>query len=343
MSNKRDEFQKKYECNLKPLYEPNDKQKEKLYEKFVSEQEEQFKLYINYINEILIILKDYRIVSDFTKMNARIKSTEGAILNDGVKALDDVFGIEVDFATQGEKDFVTEIIKGTMSISKEKIHKKDNGYEARHLSGYTVNKNSIVDVFKYLTNKEINPEEEYKKYYESLSEKNREKTRKEENKYRSFFVEYKSNFELYAKSIRERMGKKYLEELMEDLQQAEDIFLEKQRDLSSKSSSENRPLIEFQSKTIQVAINANLGEAKHEGYKGITSVEMQKEYDRLNGKVHLSQVPTMYTSDLKRDDDGNVVPMKLRSSQTTLERLYPGLITGRRRKGKIERGGHVNI
>ena len=79
MSEENQKFRNQY------IYRLNDRQKEKIYEKFIEEQEEQFELYINYINEVLIILKDYRIVSKYTKMNARIKSTDSATDNDGEK------------------------------------------------------------------------------------------------------------------------------------------------------------------------------------------------------------------------------------------------------------------
>lgn len=330
MSEENQKFRNQY------IYRLNDRQKEKIYEKFIEEQEEQFELYINYINEVLIILKDYRIVSKYTKMNARIKSTDSATDNDGEKALDDVFGMEVDFATPRERDFVEEVIKSTMNISKEKIHKKDNGYEAHHLSGYPTTKNVIVDNFEKLINKTINPEEEYKKYYEELSKQNKDIVDSEEEKYRKYFMDFKTDFELYAKSIRNRISETKMQELKNDLQQAENVYLEKQKNLTEKTSSENIPIVEFQGKTIQIAIEANLGEARHEGYKGMTSAEMQEEYDRLGGKISLSKVPTMYTSDLKRDEDGNVIPMRLRSVRKTLEELYPELITNR--KNKQERG-----
>lgn len=323
---------------FKNQYKINDRQKEKIYEGFIEDQEKQFRLYIDYINEILIILKDYRIVSDYTKMNARVKSVDSAIENDGEKALDDVFGIEVDFGTPGERDFVEELIKSTMKIAKQKIHRKDNGYEAYHSSGYPISSNRIVSAFEEIINRRIDPEEEYKKYYEGLSAENREKVDLEEEKYRRYFMEFKEHFESYARIIRERIDESRMQELKEALQEAQDSYLERQTQLSSESSSENIPIVEFQGKTIQIAIDANLGDAKHEGYKGMTSAEMQEEYDRMGGRIPLSRVPTMYTSDLKRDEEGNVIPMRMRSVRKTLEVLYPGLITKIMINKKEERG-----
>lgn len=314
-------------------YEPNDQQKAELYESFRNEQKGQFLLYINYINEMLCILKDYRIVSDFTKFNARIKAPESAINNDnGDKALDDVFGMEVDFATPGEKFFVSELIKGTLNTVQEKIHKKDNGYEAYHVMGYPVSKNVIVQTFENLLNRKIDPKEEFDRFYEGLSEKNRQITDAEKEKKMKYFDEFKDSFEPYSSYIKTRMNERYFSQLKEDLQIAEEVYLQKQKEAGI---NENIPFIEFQSKTIQVAIEANIGEARHDKYKGLTSEEMQEVYDNSNGKIPLSQVPTMYTSDLKRDDDGEIIPMKMRSSTKTLETLYSGLITKRARgKGR---------
>lgn len=315
--------------NIK-YFEPNDQQKAKLYETYKNQQEGQFELYINYINEVLCILKDYRIVSDFTKFNARIKAPESAIANDDEeKALDDVFGMEVDFATPGEKFFVSELIKGTLNTIQEKIHKKDNGYEAYHLMGHPVSKKVIVNTFENLLNRKIDPKEEFDIFYEGLSEKNRQLTDSEKEKKMKYFEEFKDSFEPYSSSIKTRMSDKYMRQLKNDLQIAEEVYLQKQEETGS---NENIPFIEFQSKTIQVAIEANIGEARHDGYKGLTSEEMQKVYDALNGKIPLSQVPTMYTSDLKRDENGKIIPMRIRSSHKTLKTLYPGLITKRARE-----------
>lgn len=332
MSKKSDAFKKKYIIHESRI---NDKQKEKLYEQFVDQQREQFELYINYINELLIVLKDYRIVSDFTKVKARIKATESAISNDSEKALDDVFGIEIDFATPGEKDFVSGIIKGTMNVVKEKIHKKDNGYEAYHFSGYPTSKKVIIEVFEELINKTIEPEEEYKNYYDKLSQKNRDIADLNKEKNMQYYTELKENFESYSKAIKNRMNGVYMEDLKKELQEVETKYLEIQRNASSENYI---PIIEAQSKLIQVAIEANLGEASHDEYKGFTSEEMQKKYDALGGKIPLSELPAVYTSDLKRDEYGNIIPMILRSSHKTLEIIYPGLITNRHRRRQEREG-----
>lgn len=313
------EFREKYKVN--ELYKPNDQEKAKAYEEYKIQQAKQFELYLNYINEVLIILKDYRIVSDFTRISARIKAIESALKNDEEKTLDDVFGFEVDFATPGEKFFVSEIIKGTLIKRKEKIYNKCNGYEAYHCSGYPDSKLNISETFDSLLCKQIDTQEEYNKYYQSLSKINKEKADNEKDK--EYFESLKKYIEVYSEIIKERMSEKHLENLRKELNDAEERYFKKQ---IMTSNNEYIPLIEFQSKTIQVAIEANIGKARHDGYKGFSSGEIQKKYDALEGKMPLSQVPIMYTSDLKRDENGEIIPIKLRSSKTTLKKLYPDLI-----------------
>lgn len=322
--------------------EPNDQQKAKLYEKFKSQQESQFELYMNYINEILCLLKHYRIVSDFTKFSARIKSLESALENDGEKTLDDVFGIEVDFGTPGEKAFVSEIIKSTLNIRRERIHNKNNGYVASHTVGYPSNRREMIETFEELLDRKINPEEEYSRYYNSLPLKKQEKIDdKRKSSILKHFKETKKHFESYAKAIKSRMNKRHMEQLKHSLDslQARYITMKNTEAYESKpmamietkfstKDDPNIPMIEFQSKTIQVSVEANIGTARHDGiYKKNNSRKVQEEYDRSNGRIALSKIPTMYSSDLKVDETGRPVPPKLLSSDETLRSLYPDLIT----------------
>lgn len=316
--------------------EPNDQQKVKLYEKFKSQQEAQFELYMNYINEVLCVLKHYRIVSDFTSFTARIKSTESALENDGIKTLDDVFGIEVDFATPGERAFVSEMIKETLNIKKERIHDKDNGYQAYHASGYPVEEIGLVENFEELLDKNVDPEKEMTNYYEALPKKRQEKAESRQDNILYYFNKFKEEFELYARAIRNRMNEEHFTQLKEDLASVEKEYIEKQKnEANGEKNNPNIPIIEFQSKTIQAAIEANIGTASHGIYKGTDSKKMQEEYDIINGKIPLSKVPTMYSSNLSVDENGKVIPPRVLSSDETLRRLYQDLITiGYKRKGE---------
>lgn len=313
----------------------NDQQKVRIYEKFKSQQENQFELYINYINEVLCILKDYRIVSDFTRFTARTKATQSAIENDGKKALDDVFGMEIDYGTIGERDFVTELIKSTLHIGKEKIHDKDNGYQAYHCSGYPISDKSIVDSLELLINREINPDEEYRKYYDSLSEKQKKKVDKK--KIVELFTRFKKHFELFSEATKRRLSEKYIKQLRRDLKRTETVYLEQQRALIKKEGSTNYiPIIELQAKTIEVAIKSNIGqkEIRHDHYKGQKTENVQKIYDKLEGNIPLSEVPTMYKSSLRRDSEGRIIPPRLLSSDETLKILYPDLIVKPKIRGE---------
>ena len=74
----------------------NDIQKQQIYQKSIVEpQEPGFIEYMNFLNSILCILKQYGIVSDYTRFMGRIKSLESAIKNDEKKVLNDVFGLEI--------------------------------------------------------------------------------------------------------------------------------------------------------------------------------------------------------------------------------------------------------
>ena len=317
--------------------ELNDQQKVRIYEKFRGEQEEQFEQYMNYINELLCILKDYRIVSDFTKFTARVKSTESAIKNDSEKALDDVFGMEVDFATPGEKAFVSEIIKGTLKQTKEKVHIKRNGYIAYHSSGYPDAQSNIVDILEKILNEPMDDKRQFEKYYSNLPAQKKENMNEEkEKKIRQYFNEEKESLKKYIEDIKGRMSDKYIKSLKEKLKNIEMSY---KKNLELKRGEEfSIPIVEFQLKIIQVAIEANMGTASHGLYKGEDSSAMQKEYDEANGKIPLSKIPTMYSSDLERDADGKAIPPRILSSEATLGKLYPYLILKRDCGKNIKKG-----
>lgn len=332
------------------VYTPNDQQQARLYDRFINQQESQFELYINYINEVLCTLKHYRIVSDFTQFNARIKSLKSALDNDDQKALDDVFGIEVDFGTPGEKAFVSEIIKSTLNIKREKIHNKDNGYVASHCVGYPTDGRNIRKGFEELLKTSINPEEEYQKYFDSLPPRKQEKIEdKKKKEILKHFKEKKSNLKSYAKAIKSRINKKHMEQLKNKLEKIEDEYITKKNDKTYENiplgmaneefqvqDDPNIPMIEFQAKTIQVGIIANIGDARHDkNYKPSNSRITQEEYDRSNGKIELSKIPTMYNSTLKVDQLGKPIPPRILSSDETLRKLNPDLITN---TDEVERG-----
>ena len=104
------------------------------YEKFVLEQQEQFVLFINYLNQYINSLREQGIISPFLKFYARVKATNSALKNNEKKALDDIFGIEFICATDREIEILQKELETILKIHKVKIHDKENGYKAIHHS-----------------------------------------------------------------------------------------------------------------------------------------------------------------------------------------------------------------
>lgn len=106
------------------------------YKKFVIQQQEQFEIYINYLNRYINSLRSEGVASNSLRIRARIKAAESALKNDDRKALDDVFGIEIICESDNEINTVRELIEKYVYILKQKIHDKENGYKAIHCSFY---------------------------------------------------------------------------------------------------------------------------------------------------------------------------------------------------------------
>lgn len=104
------------------------------YEKYVLEQQEQFVLFINYLNQYINSLREQGIISPFLKFYARVKATNSALKNYEKKALDDIFGIEFICATDEEIKILQEKLEPLLKSHKIKIHNKENGYKAIHHS-----------------------------------------------------------------------------------------------------------------------------------------------------------------------------------------------------------------
>lgn len=276
---------------LPPVDREVDTQIQEDYIKYIEKQKPYFEEYIQFIDKLLCELKKYRIVHDTTTLSARIKSSDSALKNDSKKGLDDCFGLEIDFSTEAEKELVEKIIASTIAITKEKKHNKDNGYRAYHCSG----RPSCSDHSFNLT-----------KLYQSIQTAFpiTEETNGIPNK---FFIN------VLLTSI-EKIVEEYTTKIQENLKSA-GIDLDLAPDII--------PMVEWQFKTIQVAIDANLGGASHQTYKNETTESVQKKYtDMINmfGTIPLSQVPTMWISKL----DGQN-PRQL-STMETIKKLYPFFI-----------------
>lgn len=307
---------------------PRDVRKEE-YEKYKSEQKVPFELFIKYINEILVVLKEYRIVSDFTKFFARIKALDSALKNDESKALNDVFGIEIDCATEGEVAFIGSYLKSLLNITKEVVHNKTNGYKAHHYSGFAFPP-KVSELSSKLTEilnqEQLIPETLMEEYENSLPEIRKEKITDERKQLlNEYFRNFTQNLKIYSNAILNRLtpnGK--LENLLSDLEQIETNYLTNLNEANI--SEECYPIIEIQLKTIQVAIEAKLGAADHGVYKGLSPEEIQRQYDNL-GFLPDSSLPILYVSNLERDKFGKIIPPEECDSEMTPRLLYPTLVT----------------
>ncbi len=306
------------------VYEVNDTEKEMLYRSFVDSQKTHFESYIKFLNAELCTLKHFRIVSSFTRFLARIKSEESSINNDNrdEKALNDVFGLEVDTATTGEYAFLVELFRETLEQTKEKPHNKKNKYVAHHYSGYP-KFGDLAAKIEEIFNSKYNYEEEYEKFMEGLSNREKEKLTDEDKKRnKDYYVKYCNSLNEYISTMKKTVKGKKLETLKRDLKTIQEDYynLEKIKD-----TKDYQPIIEGQFKTIQTAIEANLGSANHGAYKKESIAKIQQEYDR-NGRFPLSRLPIMYMSSLETDKNGRVIPPRLLSSEETAEIMYPSII-----------------
>lgn len=317
---------------LAPMYDINDMEKEVLYEEFVTSQKPQFEAYLNYMNKQLWILKQYGIVSDYTRFLARIKSVDSAIGNDGRKALNDVFGVEVDAATPGEVEFISLLFRDTLSKTKEVVHNKSNGYQAYHYSGYPTSGNvrDIIDKLFYAPDTE---DDRYEQYMNILTEQQKEElTEEKKENIKQYCKKFHDVFDIYINSIKKTVKGEKFKQMKKELKTAE---IEYNNMVKKKGYNDLQPIIECQFKTIDVAILANLGSASHGEYKGEDIEILQEEYDR-NGELARSKLPLrMYRSNIGTDNNGNPKPLKLLSRDEMIHALYPSLIL--RRENQVQK------
>ena len=291
-----------------PTKEISDSEIEKTYTEFVAQQRAYFEIYINFISKLLCELKKYREVNDSTKLSARIKALDSASKNDSAKALDDIFGMEIDFCTESEKTVIESIIASTLNITKVKNHKKDNGYKAYHCTG------SPADI-------KVNFEDT--KLFKHIQERYGNK---------QFFNNLKNNMS--------KIWNEYKASIIAELQK-DSLPLNEQSNIEE-LTSQFLPFVEFQSKTIAVALEAINGTAAHFDYKGKDAqVEeetpeekakrieeykesIQKKFSTLialsGGKIPFSQVGVMWEDTL--DGKG----LRSLNNMEILKHIYPFFI-----------------
>lgn len=104
------------------------------YRRYIIQQKEYFIQIIHYVDKVINEMLENREISPYGEIRARIKSVNSALKNDEIKAVDDVFGIEIITATEFEYNKIIEVLKEIMTVQKDKKHDKDNGYKARHMT-----------------------------------------------------------------------------------------------------------------------------------------------------------------------------------------------------------------
>lgn len=319
--------------DLKPLHTINDVEQEMIYKEFVDMQKGHFVSYMNFLNAELCVLKHYGIVSDFTRFLARIKSTESAIKNDKEKTLNDAFGVEVDSGTPGEFAFTAMLFMDTLKETKESVKNQTNKYVAHHYSGYPKVGNIVKRLEEILDKNNIyDPKEMFDSYMAKLPAKVIEKMKPDDiDRTKQYFDSFCNNLNSYKELISERLDANSLKSLKKDLKMVEQEYHKVEK---LKTGSEIQPIIEGQFKTIQTAIEANLGTASHESYKGDDIKTIQREYNK-NGSLPLSKLPIMWRSTLKTYE-GKVIPPRLLSSDETARALYPLLIVKKKGEKEIE-------
>lgn len=313
---------------LAELVEPNDTERADIYQTYVDKQKDHFLAFINYVNNILAVLKySGSIVSGYTRFSARIKSTESALKNDKKegKALNDVFGLEIDFATEAEKAFVLELLRDNLIETKSKVHNKSNGYVASHVSGFPSKSADIIKTFERIISTSYTAEGMYNSEISKFSLEDKEKLNDIETD-----RGIKEYFEMLSSALNSIINRinalspKHLKVIKTNLKIAEQKY-KKQENLKPTTTLDLFPIIECKFLTIDKAINANLDAANHGDYKGENLATIQKQYDKEGG-LPLSRIPTMYYSTIELDRNGVPVEPKLLSSAETLKVLYPSLI-----------------
>lgn len=128
-----------------------DREARRTYEKFVLDQEEQFILFINYLNRYINDLRDKGIITPHLAFYARVKATNSAFKNHTEhKALDDVFGIEILGTSEPELMALRKVIESSedkirlLHVGKTRVHDKENGYKAEH--HYCIMEQKLTDI-----------------------------------------------------------------------------------------------------------------------------------------------------------------------------------------------------
>lgn len=113
---------------------PNEMERYLLYSDYITNQKRGFIETIKIVDKLITDLQDNGELTEYVKINARIKSTESALKNDDKKnkALNDAFGMEIIAGTESALKRIMDKLEEYMRVRKENPINKDNGYVAMH-------------------------------------------------------------------------------------------------------------------------------------------------------------------------------------------------------------------
>lgn len=117
---------------------------------YIAEQEEYFKIIMEYVDDLINDMIDNGEIYDYGELRARIKSVKSALKNESKnKAVDDVFGMEIITLNEEDYEKIMIALMGTtvddplkynpelypdapMVCTKFRTHDKPDGYKAQH-------------------------------------------------------------------------------------------------------------------------------------------------------------------------------------------------------------------
>lgn len=239
------------------------------YRLFISEALPGYICFMEALNNTINALQEKNIIGK-TKLRARLKAVNSALINTQKKILDDVFGFEIVTDNERDKEVLMLLIHNLFveDYSRHKNFNKSNGYFAHHCTGTVKNKLSGTEVIaleQHILNSETN---ELKPEYRDLS-------RKEQSQYKKSEIYWeKPRYPVLKQEILEKGEidsglKKAFERGLNSFQQCLDNNVILKRSI---------PIVEIQFKTKEVEQETKCGRAQHVKYKKVNEDEIVKKY-----------------------------------------------------------------
>lgn len=145
-------FKESLKVNIYEVQEEKltEEQAKKFYQDYVAKQEKQFVVFINYLNQyIKKVKKESNLIANI-QIRARIKTVGSALKNYKIKALNDVFGVEIVCENEEDLKILQDRLEEILNVTKIKIHNKSNGYRAIHHS--CTMKNELINTLNTILN-----------------------------------------------------------------------------------------------------------------------------------------------------------------------------------------------